>query len=43
VGINTAVKDLKPDYKCLRKEADKIKQNRAVFNRQKVLTDIFER
>jgi hypothetical protein len=37
------VKDPKPDYKCLRKEAGKIRQNRAVFGGQEVLTDIFER
>jgi hypothetical protein len=37
------VKDLKPDYKCLGREADKIGQNRAVFNGQEVLTNIFKR
>jgi hypothetical protein len=43
VSIKAAVKDLKPDYKCLRKETDKVGQDRAVFNKQKVLTDIFKR
>jgi hypothetical protein len=37
------VKDPEPDHKCLRKEASKIKQDKAVFGRQKVSTDIFER
>jgi hypothetical protein len=37
------VKDPEPNYKCLRKEADKVRQNRAVFSGQKVLTDIFKR
>jgi hypothetical protein len=37
------VKDLKPDYKCLEKKADKVRQNKAVFGRQEVLTDIFGR
>jgi hypothetical protein len=37
------VKDPEPDYKCLRKEADKIGQDRAVFSEQEVLTDIFKR
>jgi hypothetical protein len=43
VGIKAAVKNLELNYKCLRKEADKVKQDRAVFSRQKVLTDIFRR
>jgi hypothetical protein len=37
------VKDSEPDYKCLKREAGKVEQDRAVFSRQKVLTDIFER
>jgi hypothetical protein len=37
------VKDPEPDYKCLGKEADKIRQDRAVFDGREVLTDIFER
>jgi hypothetical protein len=37
------MKDPKPDYKCLRREVSKVRQNKAVFNRQKVLTDIFKR
>jgi hypothetical protein len=37
------VKDPEPDYKCLGKEADKIGQDKAVFDRQEVLTNIFER
>jgi hypothetical protein len=37
------VKDLKPDYKCLEKKADKVEQNKAVFDRQKVLINIFKR
>jgi hypothetical protein len=37
------VEDPEPDYKCLRREADKIRQNRAVFGGQEVLTDIFKR
>jgi hypothetical protein len=37
------VKDPKPDYKCLRRKAGKVRQDRAVFDRQKVLTDIFKR
>jgi hypothetical protein len=31
------------NYKCLRRKADKVRQNKAVFSRQEVLTDIFER
>jgi hypothetical protein len=37
------VEDLEPDYKCLKREAGKVKQDKAVFDRQKVLTNIFER
>jgi hypothetical protein len=37
------VKDSKPDYKCLGREASKVKQDKAVFNRQEVLTNIFKR
>jgi hypothetical protein len=37
------VKDLEPDYKCLEREVDEIKQDKAVFSRREVLTDIFER
>jgi hypothetical protein len=37
------VKDPEPDYKYLRKKASKVRQNRAVFGGQKVLTDIFKR
>jgi hypothetical protein len=37
------MKDPEPDYKCLEREASKVKQDKAVFNRQKVLTNIFER
>jgi hypothetical protein len=37
------VKDPKLDYKYLGKKADKVGQNKAVFSRQKVLTDIFKR
>jgi hypothetical protein len=37
------VEDPEPDYKCLGKEAGKIGQDRAVFGRQEVLTDIFGR
>jgi hypothetical protein len=37
------VKDLELDYKCLGKKAGKVKQNRAVFDGQEVLTDIFKR
>jgi hypothetical protein len=31
IGIKAAVKDLKLDYKCLKREADKVKQDKAVF------------
>jgi hypothetical protein len=37
------VEDPEPDYKCLGREAGGIRQNRAVFSRQEVLKDIFER
>jgi hypothetical protein len=37
------VEDPKLDYKCLRKEVGKVKQNKAVFGRQEVLTNIFRR
>jgi hypothetical protein len=37
------VKNLELDYKCLGKKAGKIRQDRAVFSRQEVLTDIFKR
>jgi hypothetical protein len=37
------VKDPKPDYKCLGREAGKVRQDKAVFNRQEVLTNIFKR
>jgi hypothetical protein len=37
------VKDLKPDYKCLKRKVNKVKQDKAVFGGQKVLTDIFGR
>jgi hypothetical protein len=37
------VEDSELDYKCLEKKAGEIKQDRAVFSRQKVITDIFER
>jgi hypothetical protein len=37
------VEDLEPDYKCLEKKADKVRQDRAVFSGQKVLTNIFKR
>jgi hypothetical protein len=36
------MKDPEPDYKCLGREADKVKQDRAVFSRQEVLTNIFK-
>jgi hypothetical protein len=35
------MEDPEPDYKCLGKEADRVGQDRAVFGRQEVLTDIF--
>jgi hypothetical protein len=37
------VKDPELNYKYLREKAGKIRQNKAVFNRQKVLTNIFRR
>jgi hypothetical protein len=37
------VEDLKPDYKCLRKEAGEVRQDRAVFGGQEMLTNIFGR
>jgi hypothetical protein len=37
------VEDPKLDYKCLEREAGGVGQDRAVFGRQEVLTDIFER
>jgi hypothetical protein len=37
------VEDPEPDYKCLKKEADKIGQDRVVFGGQEVLTNIFKR
>jgi hypothetical protein len=37
------VEDLEPDYKYLEKKAGKVRQDRAVFNGQEVLTDIFKR
>jgi hypothetical protein len=43
VGTNAAVKDPELDYKYLGKEVSKVGQNRAVFSRQEVLTDIFGR
>jgi hypothetical protein len=37
------MKDLKLDYKCLKREADKVGQDRVVFGRQEVLINIFRR
>jgi hypothetical protein len=37
------VKDPKLDYKCSGRKAGKVGQDRAVFGRREVLTDIFER
>jgi hypothetical protein len=37
------VEDLKPDYKCLGREAGKVRQDKAVFGGQEVLTNIFKR
>jgi hypothetical protein len=37
------VEDPEPDYKCLGREAGKVGQDRAVFGRQEVSTDIFKR
>jgi hypothetical protein len=42
-GTKAAVKDPEPDYKCLEREANKVRQDRAVFGGQEVLTNIFER
>jgi hypothetical protein len=36
------VKDPELDYKYLKREAGKVGQNRVVFGRQEILTDIFE-
>jgi hypothetical protein len=43
ISTKAAVKDPEPDYKCLEREAGKIGQNKAVFNRQEMLTNIFKR
>jgi hypothetical protein len=43
IGTKAAVEDPEPDYKCLGRKVGKVRQDRAVFNRQKVSTDIFER
>jgi hypothetical protein len=40
-GTKAAIKDPEPDYKCLKRKAGKVGQNRAVFDRQEVLTNIF--
>jgi hypothetical protein len=37
------VKDLELDYKCLGRKAGKVRQNKAVFGGQEVLTNIFKR
>jgi hypothetical protein len=37
------VEDLEPDYKCPGKKAGKVRQDKAVFGRQEVSTDIFKR
>jgi hypothetical protein len=42
-GTKAAVKDPEPDHKCLGKEAGEVGQDRAVFGRQEVSTDIFGR
>jgi hypothetical protein len=42
-GTKATIKDLEPDYKYLKRKAGKVRQNKAVFNRQKVLTNIFKR
>jgi hypothetical protein len=42
-GTKAAVKDLKPDYKYLKRKAGKVRQDKAVFDRQEVLTNIFKR
>jgi hypothetical protein len=43
IGIKAAVEDPELDYKCLRKKAGKVRQNKAVFDGQEVLTNIFRR
>jgi hypothetical protein len=42
MSTKTAVEDLKLDYKCLKRKAGKVRQNKVVFNRQKMLTNIFK-
>jgi hypothetical protein len=42
-GTKAVIKDSELDYKCLRKKANKVGQDKAVFGRQKVLTNIFKR
>jgi hypothetical protein len=37
------VKDPEPDHKCPERKAGKVGQDRAVFSRREVLTDIFKR
>jgi hypothetical protein len=37
------VEDPELDYECLRREAGEIGQDKAIFGRRKVLTDIFGR
>jgi hypothetical protein len=37
------MEDPEPDYKCLRRKAGKVRQDKAVFGRQEVLTNIFKR
>jgi hypothetical protein len=37
------VEDSEPDYKCPEKKASKVGQDKAVFSKQKVSTDIFKR
>jgi hypothetical protein len=37
------VEDLELDYKCLEREAGKVRQDKAVFSEQEVPTDIFKR
>jgi hypothetical protein len=43
IGTKAAVKDPKPDYKCLGRKVGGVGQDKAVFGKQKVLTDIFGR
>jgi hypothetical protein len=43
MGTKAAVEDPKPDYKCLERKTGKIRQDRAVFSRQEILTNIFGR